>query len=67
MRKITANDSHRRDDICDTLYDSVKLGLIDNVIMTFIPDRVNMDAEKAKAVMGTFQKILALRNKRYSQ
>ena len=29
MEKITANDTHRRDDICDTLYDGVKIGLID--------------------------------------
>lgn len=29
MGKITANDSHRHDDICDTLYDGVKIGLID--------------------------------------
>jgi hypothetical protein len=29
MEKITANDSHRHDDICDTLYDGVKIALID--------------------------------------
>jgi hypothetical protein len=29
MEKITANDTHRHDDICDTLYDGVKIGLID--------------------------------------
>lgn len=29
MQKITANDTHRRDDICDTLYWAVKLALID--------------------------------------
>lgn len=32
MGKITANDSHRHDDICDTLYDGVKIGLIDKVL-----------------------------------
>lgn len=32
MRKITANDTHRRDDICDTHYDAIKLGLIDKTI-----------------------------------
>lgn len=29
MMKITANDSHRHDDIADNFYDAVKLGLID--------------------------------------
>ena len=29
MVKITANNSHRHDDICDTIYDACKLALID--------------------------------------
>ena len=29
MAKITANNSHRHDDICDTIYDACKLALID--------------------------------------
>lgn len=29
MSKITANNAHRHDDICDTLYDGVKIALID--------------------------------------
>lgn len=32
MRKITANDTHKRDDICDTFYDAVKMGLIDQIV-----------------------------------
>lgn len=32
MRKITANDTHRRDDICDCLYDGVKIALLDGVL-----------------------------------
>lgn len=32
MLKITANDTHRWDDICDTCFDAVKLGLIDDTI-----------------------------------
>lgn len=32
MRKITANNSHRHDDICDTLYDAVKIALIDKTL-----------------------------------
>ena len=32
MEKITLNNVHRRDDICDSSYDAVKLALIDNVL-----------------------------------
>lgn len=33
MTKITANDSHRHDDICDTLADAVKIALIDKTLV----------------------------------
>lgn len=33
MSKITANDTHKHDDICDTCADAVQLGLIDKVIL----------------------------------
>ena len=33
MIKITANDTHRYDDIADTVYDAVRLGLIDGTIV----------------------------------
>lgn len=32
-RKITANNSHAHDDIADTMYDAIKLALIDEVIL----------------------------------
>lgn len=32
MIKITANQTHRHDDICDTFYDAVKMGLIDEIV-----------------------------------
>ncbi len=32
MSKITANDAHRHDDICDTLYDGIKTALIDKML-----------------------------------
>lgn len=35
-RKITANNTHRFDDIADTLYDAIKLALIDKVIINKI-------------------------------
>lgn len=33
MTKITANDSHRHDDICDTLADAIKIALIDKTLV----------------------------------
>jgi hypothetical protein len=33
LLKITANGSHRWDDICDTAYDAIKLALIDKTLM----------------------------------
>lgn len=32
MSKIAANNAHRHDDICDTLYDGVKIALIDKML-----------------------------------
>jgi predicted phage terminase large subunit-like protein len=64
MRKITANNSHRKDDICDTIYDGIKLGIIDNVIMAYNPQRLQDEERVAKGIMGTFQKVLQLRGQR---
>lgn len=36
MLKITANDSHKHDDICDTCYDAIKICLKDKTL--YIPD-----------------------------
>ena len=33
MKKITANNVHRFDDICDTAYDAIKMALIDKIII----------------------------------
>jgi len=32
MMKITANDTHRHDDVADTLYDAIKIALIDKTL-----------------------------------
>jgi predicted phage terminase large subunit-like protein len=64
MRKITANDSHRHDDIADTLYDGIKLGIIDNVIMTCTPAKVQEDEKIARGIMGSFQRLLQLKSQR---
>ena len=34
MIKITANDTHRHDDICDTAYDACKIALIDKTLIS---------------------------------
>ncbi len=44
MGKITANDSHRHDDICDTLYDGVKIGLIDKLL--YKPEHSNNHSDQ---------------------
>jgi predicted phage terminase large subunit-like protein len=64
MRKITANDSHRFDDIADTLYDGIKLGIIDNIVMSFNPQRSQDDERVARTIMGSFTKILNIRRNR---
>jgi predicted phage terminase large subunit-like protein len=44
MSGITANDSHRHDDIADTLYDAVKMALIDKEIT------VSLSVDKSDAI-----------------
>lgn len=39
MTKITANDSHRHDDIADTCYDAIKFVYIDEAIKALIADK----------------------------
>jgi predicted phage terminase large subunit-like protein len=47
MSKITANDSHRYDDIADTVYDAVRMALIDGTIVKF-----GNQAKKHKVPVG---------------
>lgn len=66
MRKITANGTHRFDDICDTLSDAVHIALIDNAI----PLATKMDSEKEGAirdVYATKRRADAARRKAYKQ
>ena len=53
MAKITANNTHRHDDIADTLYDAVKLALIDQTVS---PTLIK-DAETPKAVQAVSHSI----------
>jgi len=44
MRKITANETHAHDDICDTIADGIKLALIDRVIYREEEDKIASQA-----------------------
>lgn len=55
MRKITANNTHRHDDIADTLYDAVKLALIDQTFINLVApvnndNMLNVYANKIKRI-----------------
>lgn len=63
-RKITANDSHRFDDIADTMYDAIKLALIDKTIHYMQVNRRD-DKELAKKVMSTAAKVDRLKKSAY--
>jgi hypothetical protein len=65
MRKITANDSHRWDDIADTLYDGVKVGLIDNVLSSRIDNPAQVvQANVAKRIMQNYTRLQQLKRAR---
>jgi hypothetical protein len=63
MRKITANNSHRFDDIADTLADGIKLALIDRTIIT--RQQSTDYSSIAKSMSMSAAKIERLRNKAY--
>lgn len=50
MAKITAKDTHRHDDICDTLYDGIKIGLIDRSLHA--KAKSNQDADEVMNIIG---------------
>lgn len=52
-KKITANQSHRFDDIADTLADAVQVALIDKILLYQIPNK-GKDNEVANTVMSGF-------------
>lgn len=63
MKKITANDTHRHDDIADTAYDAVKIALIDKTLTAFVdsskPQKVVTD------LISHFNKVNNMRSKVY--
>lgn len=52
MIKLTANDTHRWDDRADTLYDAVKIALIDK---TLYVDTINREQDNALAGIAEAQ------------
>lgn len=58
MKKITANDTHRHDDRCDTAYDAVKLTLIDKIIYA----QLNSESEVKEIVKSLNAKIQQRQN-----
>lgn len=64
MRKITANDSHRHDDICDTLYDGIKIGVIDRIVPAMAASKSQESEQVARKIMGSFTRLLQLKTRR---
>lgn len=63
MGKITANNTHRHDDICDTLYDGVKIALIDKLLHK--PETKDKSADDVmNAISQNMRRQQALRNNR---
>jgi len=59
-KKITANMSHSHDDIADTMYDAIKIALIDKMIMT--QDMMSTDTKQVmNKIQLSQQKIKRLR------
>jgi predicted phage terminase large subunit-like protein len=65
-RKITANNSHRFDDIADTMYDAIKIALIDKTMIVRSGEKQDYNAV-AKNVMSTFKHIDRLKKAAYEQ
>lgn len=62
MTNITANNTHRFDDIADTCYDAVRAVFIDNIIVQQVKAQTNYN-QVAKDVMSPFKHLNQLRNK----
>lgn len=64
MRKITANNTHRFDDIADTCYDAVKIALIDKTIINKEAQAVDYN-EVATTLMKGYRQSDRLRKAAY--
>lgn len=66
MRKITANNVHRFDDICDTAYDAIKMALIDKIIIAKEVAGTDYNSV-AKNLMSGYNQADRLRSKAYGR
>jgi predicted phage terminase large subunit-like protein len=64
--KITANNVHRWDDIADTMYDAIKIALIDRTMIVRATGRRD-DEAVAKKVMSTANNVDRLRKAAYGK
>ena len=55
MTDITANDTHRFDDIADTCYDAVNAAFIDKIIVHQVASKVNYDQLASSMMQGQRQ------------
>lgn len=66
MSKITANDTHARDDLADTLCDAVRIALAEKTIL--MSSRANSESnEHVASVFEQFSKINSLRKSAYAR
>lgn len=66
MIKITANETHRRDDICDTFADAVKMALIDKVIINANSQKTDYN-QLAKSLTSGHNKVERLKRTAYTR
>lgn len=64
MRKITSNNTHRHDDICDTLVDAIRLAIIDKVILNKIVLKTDYTS-LGKNLMSNYNQLNRLRKDAY--
>lgn len=64
MSKITANDTHAHDDIADTHYDAIKMGLIDDYVLRGTIGTQKVDV--AGLVASKFNKLQTLKKQAYN-
>jgi predicted phage terminase large subunit-like protein len=67
-RKITANNTHMHDDIADTMYDAIKLALIDKLIIAQVDSSMDGTAGRvASIIMHRFNKASKLKDRAYER
>lgn len=67
MIKITANQTHRWDDICDSAYDAVVVGLIDKTILHMVnPETTNAAAQAIANVLAANKRLDNLRQQNHN-